>query len=290
MSPSRIVHVDGAYLPEEEAKVSVFDRGFLMADAVYEVTSVLGGRLIDFPGHAARLARSLAELDMESPVSEAELLAIHRELVRLNGIDEGLVYLQISRGNPGDRDFAFPDPKAVKGTIVLFTQSKPGLADNPAAKAGLKVISIPDIRWGRRDIKTVQLLYPSMGKMMARKAGADDAWFTEEGGVVTEGTSNNAWIVTGGRIVTRHLSRDILHGITRAAVLRFAREAQMAVEERPFTVEEARAADEAFVTSASAFVMPVVEVDGVRLGDGKPGPVATRLRELYLEESRKAAV
>lgn len=287
---SRIVHVDGAYLPEEEAKVSVFDRGFLMADAVYEVTSVLGGRLIDFPGHAARLARSLAELDMESPVSEAELLAIHRELVRLNWIDEGLVYLQISRGNPGDRDFAFPDPKAVKGTIVLFTQSKPGLADNPAAKAGIRVISIPDIRWGRRDIKTVQLLYPSMGKMMARKAGADDAWFTEEGGVVTEGTSNNAWIVTGGRIVTRHLSQDILHGITRAAVLRFAREAQMAVEERPFTVEEAKAADEAFVTSASAFVLPVVEIDGAPVGNGRPGPVATRLREIYIEESRRAAI
>ncbi|MEI2808340.1 D-amino-acid transaminase [Albidovulum sp.] len=287
---SRIVYVDGKYVPEEEAKVSVFDRGFLMADAVYEVTSVLGGRLVDFPAHAARLARSMAELGMESPVAEAELLAIHRELVRLNAIDEGLVYLQISRGNPGDREFAFPDPAAVKGTVVLFTQSKPGLADNPAAKAGLRVITIPDIRWGRRDIKTVQLLYPSMGKMMAKKAGADDAWFTEEGGVVTEGTSNNAWIVTGGRIVTRQLSEDILHGITRAAVLRFAREAQMAVEERPFTVAEARAADEAFITSASAFVLPVVEIDGAAIGTGRPGSVATRLREIYLEESRKAAI
>ncbi|KAB2879634.1 MAG: D-amino-acid transaminase [Albidovulum sp.] len=287
---SRIVYVNGDYVPEDEAKVSVFDRGFLMADAVYEVTSVLDGRLIDFPGHAARLARSMAELDMESPVTEAELLAIHRELVARNGIDEGLVYLQITRGNPGDRDFAFPDPARVKGSVVLFTQSKPGLADSPAAKAGIKVIGIPDIRWGRRDIKTVQLLYPSMGKMMAKKAGVDDAWFTEEGGVVTEGTSNNAYIVTDGRIVTRQLSADILHGITRAAVLRFAREAQMVVEERPFTLDEAKAAEEAFVTSASAFVMPVVEIDGAAIGTGRPGPVATRLREIYLEESRRAAM
>jgi D-alanine transaminase len=177
----------------------------------------------------------------------------------------------------------------VPSTIVLFTQSKPGLADNPVAKKGLKVISIPDIRWGRRDIKTVQLLYPSMGKMMARKAGCDDAWLVEDG-VVTEGTSNNAYIVKDGRIITRDLSSDILHGITRAAVLRFAREAQMEVEERAFTIDEAQAADEAFVTSASTFVMPVVEIDGVALGDGTPGKVAPRLREIYLEESRKTAI
>lgn len=286
---SRIVYVNGEYLPEEDAKISVFDRGFLMADAVYEVTSVLGGKLIDFDGHAARLARSLSELDMAAPVSTDELLAIHRELVARNGVVDGMVYLQVTRGNPGDRDFVFPDPEKVPSGIVLFTQSKPGLADNPAAKVGIKVISIPDIRWGRRDIKTVQLLYPSMGKMMAKKAGCDDAWFTEEG-AVTEGTSNNAYIVKGRRIITRQLSSDILHGITRAAVLRFAREAQMEVEERPFTIEEAKGADEAFVTSASAFVMPVVEIDGAVLGSGKPGPVATRLREIYLEESRKAAI
>ncbi|MCU9848259.1 D-amino-acid transaminase [Defluviimonas sp. WL0024] len=287
---SRTVYVNGEYLPEEEAKISVFDRGFLMADAVYEVTSVLGGKLIDFAGHAERLHRSLALLDMRQPVTDAELLAIHRELVARNGIEDGLVYLQVTRGNPGDRDFAFPDPDKVKAGIVLFTQSKPGLADNPAAKTGMKVISIPDIRWGRRDIKTVQLLYPSIGKMMAKKAGCDDAWFVEDEGVVTEGTSNNAYIVKGGRIVTRQLSEDILHGITRAAILRYAREAQMVVEERAFTVAEAQAADEAFVTSASAFVMPVVEIDGVALGSGAPGPVTRRLREIYLEESRKAAI
>jgi D-alanine transaminase len=283
---SRIVYVNGRYLPEEEATVSVFDRGFLFADGVYEVTSVLGGKLLDFAGHAKRLQRSLDELEMTNPVTEDALLDIHRELVVRNGIEDGLIYLQITRG-AADRDFAYP--KDAAPTIVLFTQAKPGLADSPVAKIGLKVISIPDIRWGRRDIKTVQLLYPSMGKMAAKKAGADDAWMIEDG-FVTEGTSNNAYIVTGNRIVTRHLGNEILHGITRAAVLRFAREAQMEVEERPFTLDEAKAADEAFITSASMFVMPVVEIDSVKLGDGTPGPVATRLREIYLDESRKAAV
>ncbi len=286
---TRTVYVNGDYLPETEAKVSIFDRSFLMADGVYEVTSVLGGKLIDFDGHLARLERSLSELDMEKPQAFDELLEIHRELVRRNDLVDGMIYLQVSRGSAGDRDFVFPDPEQVKPTLVLFTQSKPGLADSPAAKTGIKVISIDDIRWGRRDIKTVQLLYPSMGKMMAKKAGCDDAWLVEDG-FVTEGTSNNAYIVKDGKIITRALSNDILHGITRAAVLRFAREAQMEVEERSFTIDEAKAADEAFITSASQFVMPVVEIDGVTLGDGTPGKVAPRLREIYLEESLKSAI
>ena len=285
---TRTVYVNGDYLPEADATVSVFDRAFLMADGVYEVTSVLGGKLIDFPGHLARLQRSLDALEIRNPLSDAEWLEIHRELVARNDLEDGMIYLQVSRGNPGDRDFTWPGPE-VAPTVVLFTQSKPGLAESPQAQTGMSVISIPDIRWGRRDIKTVQLLYPSMGKMMAKKAGADDAWMIEDG-FVTEGTSNNAYIVKGGRIVTRQLSSDILHGITRAAVLRFAREAQMEVEERAFTIEEAKAADEAFITSASAFVMPVVEIDGVALGSGRPGPVATRLREIYLEESRQSAI
>ncbi|MCR9126396.1 MAG: D-amino-acid transaminase [Rhodobacteraceae bacterium] len=285
----RTVYVNGEYLPEDAAKVSIFDRGFLMADGVYEVTSVLDGKLIDFDAHAVRLDRSLRELDMRAPMQRDELLAVHRELVARNDIAEGLVYLQITRGAPGDRDFVFPDPETTAPTVVLFTQNKPGLADSAAARTGMKVISIPDVRWGRRDIKTVQLLYPSMGKMMARKAGADDAWMIEDG-FVTEGTSNNAYIVKGNKIVTRALSNDILHGITRAAVLRFAREAQMEVEERNFSIDEAYGADEAFVTSASAFVMPVVQIDDAVLGDGRPGRVAPRLREIYLEESRKAAI
>jgi len=285
---TRTVYVNGEYLPENEAKVSIFDRGFLFADAVYEVTSVLDGKLIDFEGHAVRLDRSLKELDMASPCSKDELLEIHRKLVELNGIEEGLVYLQVSRGSDGDRDFVFPSADTPP-SLVLFTQNKPGLADSPAAAKGAKIISIEDIRWGRRDIKTVQLLYPSMGKMMAKKAGCDDAWLIEDG-YVTEGTSNNAYYVKNGKIVTRPLSNDILHGITRAAVLRLAAEAQMEIEERLFTIDEAKEADEAFTTSASAFVMPVVEIDGVQLGDGTPGPIAKRLREIYLEESRKKAV
>ena len=284
---TRTVFVNGEYLPETEATVSIFDRGFLMADAVYEVTSVLGGKLIDFDGHAVRLKRSLDELDMAEPCTKDELLEIHRKLVELNGIDEGMVYLQVTRGSDGDRDFVFPSDDT-KPTLVLFTQNKPGLANSPAAQKGIRVISIDDIRWGRRDIKTTQLLYPSLGKMMAKKAGADDAWMTEDG-YVTEGTSNNAYFVKNGKIVTRPLSNDILHGITRKAVLRMAAEAQMAVEERLFTIDEAKEADEAFVTSASTFVMPVVEIDGAQLGDGAPGPIAKRLREIYLEESLKAA-
>lgn len=286
---TRTVYVNGEYLPETEAKVSIFDRGFLMADAVYEVTSVLGGKLIDFDGHAVRLERSLNELNMPHPISKDDLLEVHRELVRLNGIEEGMIYLQISRGAPNDRDFVFPDPEVTKPTIVLFTQNKPGLARSPMAQKGMKVISIEDVRWGRRDIKTVQLLYPSMGKMMAKKAGCDDAWMVEDG-FVTEGTSNNAYIIKGNKIITRALSNDILHGITRAAVLRFAREAQMDVEERNFTISEAQDADEAFITSASTFVMPVVEIDGKAVGTGSVGPMATRLREIYLDESIKSAI
>jgi D-alanine transaminase len=286
---ARTVYVNGTYLPEEDAKISIFDRGFLMADGVYEVTSVLDGKLIDFEGHVIRLARSLAELEMASPITDDDLATMFRELVHLNDIDQGMIYLQITRGNPGDRSFVFPDPATTPSTIVAFTQDVPNLADAPAAKTGFKVISIPDIRWGRRDIKTTQLLYPSMGKMMAKKAGCDDSWFVEDG-VVTEGTSNNAYIVVGNRIITRHLSHDILHGITRASVLRFAEEAQMVVEERPFTLAEAQAANEAFSTAASIFVMPVVEIDGAKVGSGQPGPVATRLREIYLEEMRKTAV
>lgn len=284
----RTVYVNGDYLPEEDAKISIFDRSFLMADGVYEVTSVLGGKLIDFAGHAKRLERSLNELDMQKPDAFDDLLEIHRELVRANDITDGMIYLQVSRGSAGDRDFAYPSAD-VKPTLVLFTQNKPGMADSPMAQKGLKIISIEDQRWGRRDIKTVQLLYPSMGKMMAKAAGCDDAWMVEDG-AVTEGTSNNAYIVKGDTIVTRHLGTEILHGITRAAVLRFAREAQMKVEERSFTIEEAQDADEAFITSASMFVMPVVEIDGAAVGTGTPGSVAGRLREIYLDESRKVAV
>ncbi|MDE0765216.1 MAG: D-amino-acid transaminase [Amylibacter sp.] len=286
---TRTVYLNGEYVHESEAKVSIFDRGFLMADGVYEVTSVIGGKLIDFEGHAIRLARSMNELMMQPAITKDALLEVHRELIVRNDLQEGMIYLQITRGSPNDRDFVFPDPEKVKPTVVLFTQSNPNMVYNPKAKVGMKVISIADERWGRRDIKTVQLLYPSMGKMMAKAEGADDAWMVEDG-MVTEGTSNNAYIIKDNVIITRKLSNDILHGITRAAVLRFAGEAQMTVEERNFTIAEAQDADEAFITSASTFVMPVVSVDGVGVGSGRPGPIAARLREIYLEESLKTAI
>ena len=285
---TRTVYVNGDYLPEDQATISIFDRGFLMADGVYEVVSVLDGKLLDFDGHLVRLKRSLSELAMDNPLQDDDYLTAFRALVDKNAITDGMIYLQVTRGNPGDRDFAYP-PAGTRPTVVMFTQSKPGLADAPAARTGWKVISVEDQRWARRDIKTVQLLFPSIAKMEAKARGVDDAWMVEDG-KVTEGTSNNAYIVKNGTIVTRALSNDILHGITRAAVLRFATEAQMQVEERSFSIEEAQGADEAFITSASAFVMPVVEIDGAAIGTGQVGPVATRLREIYLEESRKAAI
>lgn len=282
---SRIVYVNGKYLPEEEASISIFDRGFLMADAVYEVTSVLDGKLLEFEGHLKRLKRSLSELDMPEPSVLNDLLEIHRKLVNDNQVEQGGVYLQVTRG-VADRDFVYP--KDVEPTLVIFTQSK-DILGSPLVNSGMKVISIDDLRWGRRDIKTVQLLYPSMGKMMAKAADCDDAWMVEDG-YVTEGTSNNAYIVVGNKIITRELSNDILHGITRASVLRYAKEAQMIVEERSFSVDEVKSADEAFITSASTFVMPVVEFDGVLIGAGKPGNVSKRLREIYIEESRNRAI
>lgn len=275
---NRIVYVNGEFVPEAEAKISVFDRGFLFADAVYEVTPVLKGRLVENEGHMRRLERSLGELRMHAPVPVAEIPALMEELVRLNGVEEGVVYLQVSRG-AADRDFVLP--KNATPSLVMFTQARP-LIDTKSAREGLRVVTLPDLRWARRDIKTVQLLAPSLTKQAAKDAGADDAWMVEDG-FVTEGTSNNAYIVTKqGTIVTRHLSNDILHGITRASVLKLAEEAQMAVEERPFTVAEAQDAAEAFITSASAFVTPVVMIDGQPVGEGVPGPLAKRLREIYV--------
>ena len=285
MTMSRIVYVSGAYLPEEQATISVFDRGFLFADGVYEVTSVLDGKLIDFPGHLARLHRSLGELGIPAPVSDAAIEAMHRELLARNRLTEGLIYLQVTRG-AADRDFVFPSEP--KPSLVAFTQAK-ALADTASARNGIRVISVADVRWARRDIKTVQLLAPSLAKMQARRAGADDAWMVEHG-FVTEGTSSNAYIVgRDGRIVTRDLSHSILHGITRAALIGYAHETGIAVEERPFTIAEAKGAAEAFITAASAFVTPVVEIDGTPIGDGRPGPVTARLREIYIAESRRRA-
>ena len=276
---SRIVYVNGEYLPEEDAKISVFDRAFLFADGVYEVTSVIHGKMIDNKGHLERLARSLRELKMPSPGSNEEIEAIQKEVIARNALEEGMLYLQVTRG-AADRDFAFPaDP--VPG-LVMFTQAK-SILESPAANKGISVVTLPDLRWRRRDIKTVGLLYPSMAKQKALEAGANDAWLVEDG-KITEGSSNNAFIVTeDGKIVTRNLSDDILHGITRKAVLALAERDGIEFEERAFTPEEAYEAAEAFSTSASAFVMPVVKIDDRVMSNGAPGPVARRLRELYIE-------
>ncbi len=283
---SRTVFVNGEYVAEEQAHISVFDRGFLFADAVYEVTAVLNRKLVDFTQHMERLDRSLSELAMAQPVSTDELRAIHHELIARNDVDEGLIYLQISRG-AADRDFAFPD-EDTEPTLVLFTQVR-AVADTPAARTGIRVITVPDKRWGRRDIKTVQLLYPSLAKMEAKRAGADDAWMVDEQGI-TEGTSNNAYIVLAdGRIITRQLSHDILPGITRRSVLRCVNDMQLTLEERAFSLDEARSATEAFFTSATGFVMPVVEIDGHTIGHGKPGPITNRLREIYIQDARDNA-
>lgn len=276
---SRLVYVNGDFLPEQDAKISVFDRGFLFADAVYEVSTVLDGKLIDNNAHLRRLARSLSELSMAAPCSDAELIAAQQKLVELNDVKEGLLYLQVSRG-VADRDFPYPDHN--DSSLVMFTQTK-NLTDNPKALTGLSIISVPDIRWKRRDIKSVGLLAPCMAKQAALDAGADDAWMIEDGHI-TEGTSNNAYIVLpGNKIKTRHLGSEILSGITRTAVLKFAREANFEVVEEPFTMDEVLQASEAFITSASTFVMPVVSIDGKPIGAGKPGPVSQQLRKIYIQ-------
>ncbi|WP_282476389.1 D-amino-acid transaminase [Vibrio sp. ABG19] len=283
----RTVYVNGKYLPESQASVSVFDRGFLFADAVYEVTAVLDGKLIDQAGHLARLKRSATELGMVLPCSEQELIQIHHQLIEKNQLVEGGIYLQLTRGNEGDRDFSFSD--GIKPTLVLFTQAR-NLIENDTAQQGIKVISVEDIRWRRRDIKTTCLLPACLAKHIAHQAGADDVWMLENG-VVTEGGSSNAYIVDQqGRVITRPLSQDILHGITRASLLQMAQDLDITIIERPFTLQEAYAAQEAFISSATAFVWPVIAIDEHRIGGGQPGPVARKLREIYIEIARSRAI
>ena len=275
----RIVYVNGEYLEEKDAKISVFDRGFMFADGVYEVAAILCGQLIENTQHLRRLRRSLQELGMAAPADDSTIESIQKELIRRNQVDEGIVYIQVTRG-AADRDFAYS--KELQPSLILFTQAKQ-IVNFAAAETGISVITTNDIRWARRDIKTVSLLAASMAKMMAVDSGADDAWLVDPKGNITEGSSSNAYIVTPeGVIVTRHLGNEILHGITRQAVLRLAEESGLQIEERPFSVTEAHQAQEAFITSAACFVLPVIQIDGNVLGDGKPGPVAIKLRRLYL--------
>jgi len=281
----RTVYVNGDYVAEDQATISIFDRGFLFADAVYEATAVIDGRLVDFTHHMDRLDRSLGEMGIEREVSRDHLLAMHRELIARNDLQEGIVYMQVTRG-AADRDFAYPPP-GTPTSLISFTQHKI-LVDNPMARIGLKVVTLPDRRWARCDIKTVQLVYASMAKVEARSRGADDAWLVRDG-KVTEGTSNNVWLVRADdTIVTRELSSSILPGITRRSVIEGAERLGMKVFEEAFTTADVLEAKEAFITSAGTFVLPVVRVDDKPIGSGEPGPVAVQLREDYLAAARGA--
>jgi D-alanine transaminase len=280
---SRIVYVNGDYVPEAEAKISVFDRAFLFGDGVYEVTAVVEGQLLDFAAHLSRLDRSLGEIALAPPLTHAELRSLHDELIARNKLEEGIVYLEITRG-VADRDFAYPED--AQPTVIAFTQSRP-LIDNPYATTGVKIITIPDIRWKRRDIKSTAMLGQAMGKQAAKLKGAYEAWMVEDG-YVTEGTSSSAFIVDkDGTVRTQPLGRHILPGVTRRSILRLAGEKGVRVEERPFSVAEALSGREAFMSAASAFVLPIIEIDGTKIGEGRPGPIAKLFRELYIEEAKK---
>lgn len=271
--------LNGTYISVDEVRVSPFDRGFLFADGVYEVAAVYGGQLIDLERHLDRLERSLRELGYPEPPNRKEIEAMHRELIARNGVTEGLVYLQVTRGAYGGRDFAAPAQPRL--TVFAFAEGKQ-LLDTAAHRDGIRVIATPDIRWARRDIKSVGLLAQAMAKTQAKAAGKDDAWFVDADGKVTEGASANAWIVTKeGDVVTRALSNDILAGVTRHAMLDLVSQTGGKIIERAFSLEEAKSAAEAFATSAVALVTPVVELDGAAIGEGAPGPVTRRMQALY---------
>ncbi len=275
---SRTVFVNGDYLPEGEARVSIFDRGFVFGDGIYEVVPVIGGKMVDKAPFLERLKRSLGELRIGMPMSEDEFVAMHEKLIELNGIEEGGVYSQITRG-VADRDFAFPAP-GTKPSVAAFTMKKQ-LIDNANARTGVKVVTVEDIRWKRRDIKSIALLGQVMAKQAAVEKGAFEGWMVEDG-YVTEGTSSTAYIVKDGTIITRPLSNEILPGIRRKVIKQLCADKGVRLEERLFTVEEALAADEAFLSSATTLVMPIVEIDGHQIGGGQPGPVARQMREYYV--------
>jgi D-alanine transaminase len=274
----RHAYVNGRYIPHRAAAVHIEDRGYQFGDGIYEVVTVAGGKLIDEAPHLDRLERSLGELAIAMPLSRRAIKLIMRELIRRNGLRDGLVYMQITRG-VAPRDHSFP--ARTRPAVVMTTRR---MAFDGMAKFsdGVKVITIPDIRWARRDIKTIGLLPNCLGKQAASEAGAYEAWQVDADGCVTEGTSSNAWIVDqNGRLATRQLSHDILHGVTRRSVLAIAEQENVPFGERPFTVTEARSAREAFVTSATSFVTPVVRIDDATIADGRPGPLTRRLLGWY---------
>ena len=279
----QIAYVNGSFVPLADAKVSILDRGFLFADGIYEVAAVLDGKLVDNASHLARLQRSVGEIALQLPETIDRIQEIEKELVARNNLVNGMVYLEVTRGADTGRDFAFP--KGVKPTLIMFTAVK-DIVNAESARTGINVITVPDIRWTRRDIKSVALLAQVLAKQAAAEAGAGEAWMIEDG-KVTEGGSSSAFILTQDDVlVTRQNGSEILPGCTRKAVVKLAEERQLRVEERAFSVDEALKAKEAFITSASSFVQAVVSIDGKKVANGKPGPMTNRLREIYIDFAR----
>ena len=278
------VYVNGKYFDKNDAVVSVFDRGFLFADSVYEVTAVIKGLLVDWKAHFSRLKNSLKEINLELNIQEKEIFSIQKNLIDKNKIKEGLVYIQVTRGI-GERDFNFSETQ-FKPTIVIFTQEKK-ILNTVKAKEGIKIVTCEEERWKRRDIKTTQLLASSMAKSEASKIGKDDCWFIEEG-YITEGSSSNAFIINdNNEVITRELSHNLLGGITRSLLLHFCKKNNMKFRESKFTELEAKAAREAFITSATNFVVPVIEIDGNKVGTGVVGSYVKEIQKLYLKEIKK---
>jgi D-alanine transaminase len=284
---NRIVFINGSYVKEENAKISIFDRGLLFSDAVYEVTAVIDNKLVDFPSHVKRLNQSLNKLKIDYKFNEKTLLEIHKNLLNKNPFsnNEGLIYLQVSRGS-AERDFLIKK-NSLSPNIFAFTQEKI-LTD---LTQGLKIITKEDLRWQRRDIKTTQLIYASLSKTEAHDIGADDAWFLDEDNYINEGTSNNAYIIDNNNtIITRNLSNKLLPGITRQTILEVAKNLKLNIEERAFTVNEAFTANEAFISSATTLILPVIEINRNIIGNGKIGPITAILRETYIKISKHNSI
>ena len=282
----RQVYINGDFKKEDEAKVSVFDRGLLFSDSLYEVTTVINGKLIDFNNHMKRLDRSMTELKFKKLLNHLDILIFHRKLIELNNLKEGMIYLQVTRGI-ADRSFDMPKDK-IEPTVLAFTQEKK-IIDSESAKNGIKVMTLDDMRWKRCDIKTTQLLYASMAKTEATEKGFDDAWMLREG-YVTEGSSSNAWIIKGKIIMTRQSDNLILSGITRDAIFKCAKDLGYEVVTKNITLQDAQSASEAFITSATACVMPVVKINANQIGDGKPGKFVTALREEYIKQALESSI
>ena len=285
---ARSIYLNNKYIDEKNAKISVFDRGLLFSDSVYEVTAVINGKLIDFKNHLIRLNRSLKELKINYKFKEQELLKIHKNLIKRNFLQnkEGLIYIQVSRGNM-ERDFLIPE-KPLKINIFAFTQEK---ILTKKIKEGLKIITKKDLRWKRKDIKTTQLIFSSLAKTEAVNEGADDAWLIDEDGYINEGTSNNAYIINNkNKIITRDLSNKLLAGVTRKTIIEVAKKLKLEIEERPFSKQEVIKANEAFISSASTLILPVTSIDKYIINKGKIGPITEILRDTYIQISIKNSI